>query len=102
MLCVSAGLHALRRVLGSRSALSDVQVMDRVKVMTSDLKLAMTEVKPSAMREVAIDVPKVQQLITRLTNQRSESLTDRLTGQSQLSMYSLKRHTEQIHSLAQL
>lgn len=60
MFCVSAGLHALRRVLGSRPALSDVQVMNRVKVTTSDLRLAMTEVKPSAMREVAIDVPKVQ------------------------------------------
>nr|XP_021336972.1 spermatogenesis-associated protein 5 [Danio rerio] len=58
--CKEAGLHALRRVLGSRSALSDVQVMDKVKVMTSDLRLAMTEVKPSAMREVAIDVPKVK------------------------------------------
>lgn len=59
MFCASAGLHALRRVLGSSPALSDVQVMSRVKVTTSDLRLAMTEVKPSAMREVAIDVPKV-------------------------------------------
>ncbi|KAF4092373.1 hypothetical protein AMELA_G00020250 [Ameiurus melas] len=33
--------------------------MDRMKVTTSDLQLAMTQVKPSAMREVAIDVPKV-------------------------------------------
>uniref|UniRef100_A0A8C2JUQ9 AAA+ ATPase domain-containing protein n=1 Tax=Cyprinus carpio TaxID=7962 RepID=A0A8C2JUQ9_CYPCA len=60
MLCVSAGLHALRRVLGSKPVLSDVQVMNSVKVTTSDLRLAMTEVKPSAMREVAIDVPKVR------------------------------------------
>ncbi|XP_048045228.1 ATPase family protein 2 homolog isoform X2 [Megalobrama amblycephala] len=58
--CKEAGLHALRRVLGSRPALSDVQVMNSVKVTTSDLRLAMTEVKPSAMREVAIDVPKVR------------------------------------------
>ncbi len=58
---VFAGLHALRRLLGSKPALSDVQVMNSsVKVTTSDLRLAMTEVKPSAMREVAIDVPKVQ------------------------------------------
>ncbi|KAI2656675.1 hypothetical protein H4Q32_020652 [Labeo rohita] len=35
-------------------------VMNNVKVTTSDLRLAMTEVKPSAMREVAIDVPKVR------------------------------------------
>ncbi|KAF4104591.1 ATPase family gene 2 protein homolog A isoform X1 [Onychostoma macrolepis] len=58
--CKEAGLHALRRVLGSKPALSDVQVMNSVKVTTSDLRLAMTEVKPSAMREVAIDVPKVR------------------------------------------
>ncbi|XP_073676354.1 ATPase family gene 2 protein homolog A [Garra rufa] len=58
--CKEAGLHALRRVLGSTLALSDVQVMNNVKVTTSDLRLAMTEVKPSAMREVAIDVPKVR------------------------------------------
>ncbi|XP_067314240.1 ATPase family gene 2 protein homolog A [Pseudorasbora parva] len=58
--CKEAGLHALRRVLGSTPDLSDVQVMTRVKVTTSDLRLAMTEVKPSAMREVAIDVPKVR------------------------------------------
>ncbi|XP_056095950.1 ribosome biogenesis protein SPATA5 [Rhinichthys klamathensis goyatoka] len=58
--CKEAGLHALRRALGSGPALSDVQVMNTVKVTTSDLRLAMTEVKPSAMREVAIDVPKVR------------------------------------------
>ncbi|XP_065131277.1 ATPase family gene 2 protein homolog A isoform X1 [Paramisgurnus dabryanus] len=58
--CKEAGLHALRRVLGSTPALSDVQVINRVKVTASDLRLAMTEVKPSAMREVAIDVPKVR------------------------------------------
>lgn len=58
--CKEAGLHALRRVIGSTPVLSDVQVINRVKVTTSDLRLAMTQVKPSAMREVAIDVPKVQ------------------------------------------
>ncbi|KAK1798045.1 hypothetical protein P4O66_000543 [Electrophorus voltai] len=54
------GLHALRRVLASAPALSDLEVVDRVKVTTSDLKLAMMQVKPSAMREVTIDVPKVR------------------------------------------
>ncbi|KAI4883511.1 hypothetical protein NFI96_006783 [Prochilodus magdalenae] len=56
------GLHALRRVLGSTPTLTDPEVMDRVKVTTADLRLAMTQVKPSAMREVAIDVPKVRSL----------------------------------------
>ncbi|KAL6475915.1 hypothetical protein MHYP_G00144140 [Metynnis hypsauchen] len=58
--CKEAGLHALRRVLGSVPTLPDPEVMDKVKVTTSDLRLAMTHVKPSAMREVAIDVPKVR------------------------------------------
>ncbi|KAF7698344.1 hypothetical protein HF521_004854 [Silurus meridionalis] len=57
--CKEAGLHALRRVLSSTPGISDNVLMDRVKVTTSDLRLAMTQVKPSAMREVAIDVPKV-------------------------------------------
>lgn len=61
VMCASAGLHALRRALGSTPGLSDVQVINRVKVTTFDLRLAMTQVKPSAMREVAIDVPKVLQ-----------------------------------------
>uniref|UniRef100_W5K8T5 non-chaperonin molecular chaperone ATPase n=1 Tax=Astyanax mexicanus TaxID=7994 RepID=W5K8T5_ASTMX len=58
--CKEAGLHALRRVLGSAPGLCDPEVMDRVKVTASDLRLAMKHVKPSAMREVAIDVPKVR------------------------------------------
>ncbi|XP_027027515.2 ATPase family protein 2 homolog isoform X1 [Tachysurus fulvidraco] len=57
--CKEAGLHALRRVLSSAPGIADKDLMDRVKVTTSDLRLAMTQVKPSAMREVAIDVPKV-------------------------------------------
>uniref|UniRef100_A0A8B9K9L9 AAA+ ATPase domain-containing protein n=1 Tax=Astyanax mexicanus TaxID=7994 RepID=A0A8B9K9L9_ASTMX len=67
--CKEAGLHALRRVLGSAPGLCDPEVMDRVKVTTSDLRLAMKHVKPSAMREVAIDVPKVSEpyLFTVLT-----------------------------------
>ncbi|KAM9457025.1 ATPase family gene 2 protein homolog A [Clarias gariepinus] len=58
-MCKEAGLHALRRVLSSTPGISDNDLMDRVKVTTSDFRLAMTQVKPSAMREVAIDVPKV-------------------------------------------
>ncbi|KAK2829126.1 hypothetical protein Q7C36_017116 [Tachysurus vachellii] len=57
--CKEAGLHALRRVLLSAPGIADKDLMDRVKVTASDLRLAMTQVKPSAMREVAIDVPKV-------------------------------------------
>uniref|UniRef100_A0AAY4C0Y8 non-chaperonin molecular chaperone ATPase n=1 Tax=Denticeps clupeoides TaxID=299321 RepID=A0AAY4C0Y8_9TELE len=57
--CKEAGLNALRRVLASSPRLSDKEMMDLVTVTLSDLQLAMSQVKPSAMREVAVDVPKV-------------------------------------------
>lgn len=58
LLC--AGLHALRRALGgSHQPPSDQQLMGTVTVTLQDLQWAMSVVKPSAMREVAIDVPKV-------------------------------------------
>ncbi|KAI1888232.1 hypothetical protein AGOR_G00182910 [Albula goreensis] len=58
--CKEAGLHALRRVLASEPGLSDQRVMGMVTVTLQDLQWAMGEVKPSAMREVAVDVPKVR------------------------------------------
>ncbi|KAJ8015516.1 hypothetical protein DPEC_G00026940 [Dallia pectoralis] len=57
--CKESGMHALRRALGSGSQPSDLQLMGTVTVTLQDLLWAMGEVKPSAMREVAIDVPKV-------------------------------------------
>uniref|UniRef100_A0A667XFL9 non-chaperonin molecular chaperone ATPase n=1 Tax=Myripristis murdjan TaxID=586833 RepID=A0A667XFL9_9TELE len=58
--CKEAGLHALRRALGGGGRPSDQQLMGRVTVTLQDLQWAMSVVKPSAMREVAIDVPKVR------------------------------------------
>ncbi|XP_041696710.2 ATPase family protein 2 homolog isoform X3 [Coregonus clupeaformis] len=58
--CKEAGLHALRRALVSGSQPSDFQLMGTVTVTLQDLQWAMSEVKPSAMREVAIDIPKVR------------------------------------------
>lgn len=55
-----AGLHALRRALGAANRPSDQQLMGTVTVTLQDLQWAMSVVKPSAMREVAIDVPKVR------------------------------------------
>lgn len=55
-----AGLHALRRALGSAHQPSDQQLKGLVTVSLQDLQWALSVVKPSAMREVAIDVPKVQ------------------------------------------
>ncbi|XP_068439892.1 ATPase family gene 2 protein homolog A isoform X2 [Clinocottus analis] len=58
--CKEAGLHALRRALGGSPRPSDQQLTGTVSVSLQDLQWAMTVVKPSAMREVAIDVPKVR------------------------------------------
>ncbi|XP_062331947.1 ATPase family gene 2 protein homolog A [Osmerus eperlanus] len=57
--CKEAGLRALRRALGGGVQPSDVELRGTVMVTFHDLQLAMSEVKPSAMREVAIDIPKV-------------------------------------------
>lgn len=58
--CKEAGLHALRRALGGSAQFSDQQLKGKVQVTVQDLRWAISVVKPSAMREVAIDVPKVR------------------------------------------
>ncbi|XP_039607154.1 ATPase family protein 2 homolog isoform X1 [Polypterus senegalus] len=58
-LCKEAGLNALRRGIGKDTPL-DMQVMGSVAVNFNDFEQAVNNVKPSAMREVAIDVPKVK------------------------------------------
>lgn len=61
---LSAGLHALRRALGGLHQPSDQQLKGKVTVTLQDLQWAMSVVKPSAMREVAIDVPKVRRRLS--------------------------------------
>ncbi|NXC04756.1 SPAT5 protein, partial [Orthonyx spaldingii] len=58
-LCKEAGLYALRRVLGKRPNLLDTEVAGSVMIAFNDFLQGMNDVRPSAMREVAIDVPKV-------------------------------------------
>ncbi|NXT66207.1 SPAT5 protein, partial [Chaetops frenatus] len=58
-LCKEAGLYALRRVLGKRPGLWDTAVAGSVMIAFNDFLQGMSDVRPSAMREVAIDVPKV-------------------------------------------
>ncbi|NXR37243.1 SPAT5 protein, partial [Zosterops hypoxanthus] len=58
-LCKEAGLYALRRVLGKRPGLWDKAVAGSVMIAFNDFLQGMNDVRPSAMREVAIDVPKV-------------------------------------------
>lgn len=56
---VSLGLYALRRALGKRPNLLDAEVAGSVMIAFNDFLQGMNDVRPSAMREVAIDVPKV-------------------------------------------
>lgn len=56
---LSVGLYALRRVVGNQTNLLDDQVCGSVVITASDFLQAINDVRPSAMREVAIDVPKV-------------------------------------------
>ncbi|NXX70402.1 SPAT5 protein, partial [Spizella passerina] len=58
-LCKEAGLCALRRALGRRRGLWDTAVAGSVMIAFNDFLQGMKDVRPSAMREVAIDVPKV-------------------------------------------
>ncbi|NWI60802.1 SPAT5 protein, partial [Calyptomena viridis] len=58
-LCKEAGLYALRRALGKSPNLLDTEVAGSVRIAFNDFLQGMNDVRPSAMREVAIDVPKV-------------------------------------------
>ncbi|XP_030740650.1 ATPase family protein 2 homolog [Echinops telfairi] len=58
-LCNEAGLCALRRVLKKQPDFPDSKVAGLVKVTLNDFLKAMNDIRPSAMREVAIDVPNV-------------------------------------------
>ena len=49
----------MRRVLKTRPKLPDSKVAGLVEITLPDFLQAMNEVRPSAMREVAVDVPNV-------------------------------------------
>lgn len=49
----------MRRAMGGSQRPSDKQLKGTVSITLQDLQWAMSAVKPSAMREVAVDVPKV-------------------------------------------
>lgn len=53
------GLYALRRALGKKPNLADNEVAGSVMIAFNDFLQGMNDVRPSAMREVAVDVPKV-------------------------------------------
>lgn len=56
------GLHALRRVLRKHPNLPDSKMAGLVKITVKDFLQGMNDIRPSAMREVAIDVPNVSHL----------------------------------------
>ncbi|XP_055000892.1 ribosome biogenesis protein SPATA5 isoform X2 [Sorex araneus] len=58
-LCNEAGLCALRRAQGKQPHVPDSRLAASVTVTLQDFLQAMNEVRPSAMREVAVDVPSV-------------------------------------------
>ncbi|KAJ8780465.1 hypothetical protein J1605_011729 [Eschrichtius robustus] len=53
------GLRALRRVLRKHPNLPDSKMAGLVKITLQDFLQGMNDIRPSAMREVAIDVPNV-------------------------------------------
>ena len=62
--CKEAGLLAFKRCLGNASDIrqnptSDKQVKSKLQLTIDDMKQAFRQVRPSAMREVAVDIPKV-------------------------------------------
>ncbi|XP_038604351.1 ATPase family protein 2 homolog, partial [Tachyglossus aculeatus] len=58
-LCDQAGLQALRRALRETPDTPDRALASSVRVTFGDFQRGMRDVRPSAMREVAVDVPKV-------------------------------------------
>ena len=63
-----AGLYALRRVLKKQPNLSDSKMAGLVKITLNDFLQGMNDVRPSAMREVAIDVPNVSHLYSHASH----------------------------------
>ena len=64
--CKEAGLTAFKRCLAKQettsfleSTVSEERLQDKLLVTNDDVIAAFAQVGPSAMREVAIDVPKV-------------------------------------------
>ncbi|XP_042548941.1 ATPase family protein 2 homolog isoform X2 [Dipodomys spectabilis] len=58
-LCIEAGFCALRSFLKKQPNLPDSKVSSLVKITLNDFLQGMKDIRPSAMREVAIDVPNV-------------------------------------------
>ncbi|XP_051474591.1 ribosome biogenesis protein SPATA5 isoform X1 [Apus apus] len=75
-LCKEAGLYALRRALGKRPNLLDNEVAGSVMIAFNDFLQGMNDVRPSAMREVAVDVPKGPELMNKYVGESERAVRE--------------------------
>ncbi|XP_049741329.1 ribosome biogenesis protein SPATA5 isoform X2 [Elephas maximus indicus] len=75
-LCNEAGLCALRRVLKKHPNIPDSRVAGLVKITLNDFLKGMNDIRPSAMREVAIDVPKGPELMNKYVGESERAIRE--------------------------
>ncbi|XP_064141433.1 ATPase family gene 2 protein homolog A isoform X3 [Loxodonta africana] len=75
-LCNEAGLYALRRVLKKHPNIPDSRVAGLVKITLNDFLKGMNDIRPSAMREVAIDVPKGPELMNKYVGESERAIRE--------------------------
>ncbi|XP_073093171.1 ATPase family gene 2 protein homolog A isoform X10 [Manis javanica] len=75
-LCNEAGLCALRRVLKKQPNLPDSKVARLVKITLNDFLQGMNDIRPSAMREVAIDVPNGPELMNKYVGESERAVRE--------------------------
>uniref|UniRef100_G1MGL2 ATPase family gene 2 protein homolog A n=1 Tax=Ailuropoda melanoleuca TaxID=9646 RepID=G1MGL2_AILME len=75
-LCNEAGLYALRRVLKKQPNLSDSKIAGLVKITLNDFLQGMNDIRPSAMREVAIDVPNGPELMNKYVGESERAVRE--------------------------
>ncbi|XP_063459963.1 ATPase family gene 2 protein homolog A isoform X3 [Pan paniscus] len=76
VLCNEAGLCALRRILKKQPNLPDVKVAGLVKITLKDFLQAMNDIRPSAMREIAIDVPNGPELMNKYVGESERAVRE--------------------------
>nr|XP_039335036.1 ATPase family protein 2 homolog isoform X2 [Saimiri boliviensis boliviensis] len=76
VLCNEAGLCALRRILKKQPNLPDDKVAGLVKITLNDFLQGMNDIRPSAMREVAIDVPNGPELMNKYVGESERAVRE--------------------------
>nr|XP_044987565.1 ATPase family protein 2 homolog isoform X3 [Jaculus jaculus] len=75
-LCNEAGLCALRRVLRKQPNLPDSKIAGLVKITLNDFLEGMNDIRPSAMREVAIDIPNGPELMNKYVGESERAVRE--------------------------